>query len=88
MSIRYDKLFALMEQKGIKKNHLRTHKEHRIYSRVIERMQEGGAVDTKTINKLCVILDCQPGDILEYVPDNPTPEEIAYRESVWGRSDD
>lgn len=27
-------------------------------------------VDTKTINQICSILDCQPGDILEYVPDD------------------
>jgi len=70
MAIKYDKLFALMEQKGIKKNHLRTHKEHRIYSRVIESMQKGGNVDMVTINKLCAILECQPGDILAYTPED------------------
>ena len=69
MAIKYDKLFALMEEKKIKKNHLRTHSEHRIYSRVIESMLKGGNVDMVTINKLCAILECQPGDILEYVPD-------------------
>lgn len=26
-------------------------------------------VDTETINKLCNILECQPGDIMEYVPE-------------------
>ena len=30
------------------------------------------AVKLETLNKICRILDCQPGDILEYVPD---PEE-------------
>ena len=24
------------------------------------------------INKICALLDCQPGDILEYVPDDST----------------
>ncbi len=24
-----------------------------------------------TLEKLCQVLDCQPGDLLEYIPDNP-----------------
>lgn len=27
------------------------------------------AVKLETLNKICRILECQPGDILEYVPD-------------------
>ncbi len=27
------------------------------------------AVKLETLNKICKALDCQPGDILEYVPD-------------------
>lgn len=25
-----------------------------------------------TLEKLCKVLDCQPGEILEYLPDNPS----------------
>ena len=32
------------------------------------------AVKLETLNKICRILHCQPGDILEYVPD-PEKEE-------------
>ena len=28
------------------------------------------AVRVETLNKLCAALDCQPGDILEYVPED------------------
>lgn len=28
------------------------------------------AIRLETLNKLCEILDCQPGDLLEYHPDN------------------
>ena len=28
-------------------------------------------VDAKTINQICQLLNCQPGDILEYIPDEP-----------------
>ncbi|MCM1059632.1 MAG: helix-turn-helix transcriptional regulator [Eubacterium sp.] len=27
------------------------------------------AVSVETINQLCILLNCQPGDILEYIPD-------------------
>lgn len=33
------------------------------------------AVRFSTLDKLCAALDCQPGDILEYVPDNDDKEE-------------
>lgn len=33
------------------------------------------AVKLETLNKICKILDCQPGDILEYVPDPEEKEE-------------
>ena len=33
------------------------------------------AVKLGTLNKICRILDCQPGDILEYVPDPEEKEE-------------
>ena len=33
------------------------------------------AVKLETLNKICRILDCQPGYILEYVPDPEEKEE-------------
>ena len=33
------------------------------------KIQTGGHIDTRTIEILCKYLDCQPGDILEYVED-------------------
>ena len=27
-------------------------------------------VDIKTVNQICTLLDCQPGEILEYIPDD------------------
>lgn len=30
------------------------------------------AVKLDTLNKICCALDCQPGDLLEYVPDMET----------------
>ncbi|MGT2434495.1 helix-turn-helix domain-containing protein [Bradyrhizobium betae] len=31
-----------------------------------------------TLEKICAVLDCQPGDILEYVPDS-ADDSLAYR---------
>lgn len=29
-----------------------------------------GNIDTRSINSICAYLHCQPGDILEYIPDD------------------
>lgn len=34
-----------------------------------KKIKEGGDIDTRTIDKLCSLLECQPGDILEHVED-------------------
>ncbi len=37
-------------------------------------MKHGGNIDTRSINKLCKVLECQPGDLMEYIPDDDTME--------------
>ena len=71
MPVKYGKLFKLMEKQGINKYYLRT---HGIHAAVVDKLIKGGTIDTKTIAKLCALLDCQPGDIMEYVPDDETIE--------------
>ena len=40
-----------------------------------KKIMEGGHIDTRTIEKLCAYLDCQPGDLMEYIPDDaPAPD--------------
>ena len=29
-----------------------------------------GNIDTRSINSICAYLHCQPGDIMEYIPDD------------------
>lgn len=31
------------------------------------------AIRFETLERICQVLDCQPGDILEYTPDEDTP---------------
>lgn len=67
MTISYKKLFELMEEKGIKKYDLR---KNGISPTVVNRLVKNGDVNTSTIIKLCEILGCQPGDIMECVDED------------------
>ena len=69
MAIRFDKMVALMRAKGVTTYRIRQDKL--LSQKVYQKLRTGsGDVDTRTINKLCKLLDCQPGDIMEYVPDD------------------
>ena len=35
----------------------------------MQKLRETSAVSTESIAALCAALDCQPGDIMEYVPE-------------------
>ncbi len=72
MSISMEKVKLLMDSKGLKKWDLR---QKGINGTVLDKVLSGPLsknkrVDTETINKLCNILGCQPGDIMEHYPDN------------------
>ncbi len=42
----------------------------------ILKNQKAKAIRFDTLNKICEILQCQPGDVLEYVPDEKEEEDI------------
>ncbi len=66
MAIIYDKLFALLEQQGINKGKIR--RDNIISQSALQKMKDGtGHIDTRTIERLCHVLHCQPGDLMEYV---------------------
>ncbi len=68
MPFKYDKLFKLLEVKGITTYKIR--KENIISQSALSKMKNGeGNIDTRTLERLCKILGCQPGDIMEYVED-------------------
>ena len=63
----FDKLWVVMEQKGISTYQLR--EKCGIDSKTIRRLKANDNIETKTINKLCAALDCTVSDIMEYIPD-------------------
>ena len=60
----FDKLWKLMEQKGVSTYKLR--EECGIDSKTVRRLRANENVETKTIDKLCAVLDCRVEDIMEY----------------------
>lgn len=69
MAINYNKLLEIFKNKGIT-SYTITKKDKIIGQATWKKIKEGGHIDTRTINALCAFLDCQPGDILEYIPDD------------------
>lgn len=35
----------------------------------LQQMRDNKLLTQKALNKVCFLLDCQPGDIIEYIPD-------------------
>ena len=67
MPIEYDKLFSLMKEKGLTTYRIR--KENIISQSALRSLKDGKSVTIETIEKLCKVLNAQPGDIMEYIPE-------------------
>ena len=52
----------------------RLEKERILSCSTIDRLRHSMPVSTATIDIICGLLECQPGDLLTWVPD-PKPEE-------------
>jgi len=74
MPFKYDKLFVLLQERGITSYRIR--KDNIISQAALTKMKNGeGNIDTRTLERLCSVLKCQPGDIMEYVEDEENEEE-------------
>ena len=73
MPVVYRKLFSLLKSQGKTMYDLR--KDKVVGVATLEKMRKGsGHVDTRSIESLCRYLNCQPGDIMEYVPEEGPQE--------------
>ena len=63
----YDKLWKVMEEKGVTQYALI--KKYHVTPGQITRLKRNESVSTHTIEMFCKILNCQVGDIMEYIPD-------------------
>lgn len=66
--ITFHKLLSLLSSRQISLYKFKTDKV--IGTATIDKLRIGiGNIDTRSINSICKYLNCQPGDIMEYVPD-------------------
>ena len=64
----FDKLWGVMKEKGVTTYQLR--EKCGIDSKTVRRLRANDNMETKTLNKLCTVLDCKLEDIAEYIPDS------------------
>ncbi len=66
MPIKY-KVDVLSNLKAAGYNTNRLRKEKLLSEGTIQNIREGKIVNASNLSKLCKLLNCQPGDIMEYV---------------------
>lgn len=71
----YKKLWSLMKSKGITRNDLRNNGI--LSPSTIAKLGKNERVSIDVIEALCDYLDCQPGDIMEFVSDKKLAEASA-----------
>ena len=69
MPIVYKKdILAALKEAGYNTNRLR--KEKLLSEGVIQSLRENKYIALQNISKICELLNCQPGALLEYVPED------------------
>lgn len=63
----FDRLWKTMEDKGVSTYWLR--EKCGIDRKTIRRLHANENIETKTLNKLCTVLECKLEDIAEFIPD-------------------
>lgn len=61
-------VLAALKEAGYSSTRIR--QEKLIGQATLQQLRHGELVSWATINTICQLLDCQPGDILEYVPED------------------
>lgn len=69
MSIVYKfDVLAALKEKGYSQNRMRV--EKLIGQSYLTQLRHGELVSWKAIETICQLLNCKPGDLLDYVPDD------------------
>lgn len=66
MAIKYYKMLDLMNRQNIGKEELR--KKIEVSPATMAKISKNQYVSLEVIDKICSVLNCQPGDIMEYIP--------------------
>ena len=65
MAISYQKAFDLMKETGVTTYRIR--KEKIVSERTLQNLRDGKPVSTETIERLCLLMNCTPNDVMEIV---------------------
>lgn len=76
MAIQYKAdVLALLKAAGYPSTRIRA--EKLLGQSYVQQLRKGELISWAALNTVCRLLDCQPGDLLEYVPDEvPNAETI------------
>lgn len=66
MSVSYSLLWKLLIDKNMNKSQLRS--AAGISTNAIAKLGKGESVSLETLEKICIVLDCNIGDIVELIP--------------------
>lgn len=67
MAIKFYKLMDLLNRKGMSKGELQALAG--ISSATMAKVSANKYISLEVVDKICKVLDCQPGDIMEYIPE-------------------
>lgn len=67
-------IFELLKQHGY--NQTRIQKERLLPAQTSQNIKAGKSITLDTLNKICIMCKCQPGDIVEVIPTDE--EKIKY----------
>ena len=74
MRMSYNKLWKLLIDKNMKKSDMR--KKAGISSSTLAKLTNGENVTTDVLIKICNELKCNVSDIMEFIPDEESKEDI------------
>jgi DNA-binding Xre family transcriptional regulator len=67
MGLSYKPLWVQLVQKDMKKKDLMA--LAKLSPTIVARMSKNKPIDGSTLERICAALQCQPGDVIEYVPE-------------------
>jgi len=73
MAISYNKLWKLLIDKNMKKKDLKEQAD--ISQNIMARLGKNQPVAMESMAKICAVLQCDIGDVMEFIPDQNAEEE-------------
>ena len=68
MALKYKiDVLAALKEKGITTYQIR--KDRLLSESTVQKLRAGVGVSWENIETMCRLLECQPGDLMEYIPD-------------------